>query len=163
MRRRSSALKLSSAGAGGRLARRLWRVSPLLWLGAAGLAPAMAGRATGEQAASGLVPSVASVARRSPVPALLNFSAVERRRIGQHGPWPPPTARDAGNALAGNAAAVALGQRLFFDARLSADGRLACASCHHPAQGFADGLPRGVARSVLARNTPSLWNAVHER
>ena len=52
---------------------------------------------------------------------------------------------------------------MFFDTRLSAGGRLACASCHQPALAFADGLPRGVGRAVLARNTPSLWNAVHER
>lgn len=96
-------------------------------------------------------------------PPLLNFSPDELARILRHGPWPPPPARDAGNALAGRPEAIALGQRLFFDARLSADGRLACASCHRPAQGFADGLPRGVGRRVLARNTPALWNAVHER
>jgi cytochrome c peroxidase len=95
--------------------------------------------------------------------ALLDFSADELARIQRHGPWPPPPARDAGNALAGRPEAIALGQRLFFDTRLSGDARLACASCHQPAQGFADGLPRGVGRSVLARNTPSLWNAVHER
>jgi cytochrome c peroxidase len=96
-------------------------------------------------------------------PAVLDFTPDERARILRHGPWPPPPALDAGNALAGRPEAIALGQRLFFDARLSADGRLACASCHRPAQGFADGLPRGVGRSVLARNTPALWNAVHER
>lgn len=97
------------------------------------------------------------------LPPLLNLSPDEVTRIQRHGPWPPPPARDAGNALAGRPEAIALGQRLFFDARLSADGRLACATCHVPAKGFADGLPRGVGRSVLARNTPALWNAVHER
>jgi len=46
---------------------------------------------------------------------------------------------------------------------LSRDGRLACASCHRPARAFADGLPRGLARRLLPRNTPTLWNVVHER
>ncbi len=154
-----------------RLAVGLWLISAGLGLWAVGLAPAIAGGATGGAAASS---PAASAASRPPVPALLNFSADERRRIGQHGPWPPPPAGDAGNALAGNAAAVALGQRLFFDARLSADGRLACASCHLPGQAFSDGQPRSPGRpapgqtetgahSPLDRNAPSLWNAVHQR
>ena len=147
-----------------------WLVVAGLWLVAAGLAPAMAGSAPGGPAATGL----AATATSRPPPALLNFTADERRRISQHGPWPPPPARDAGNGLAGNAAAVALGQRLFFDARLSPDGRLACASCHLPALAFSDGQPRSAGRTVpgpaepsaqapLDRNAPSLWNAGHQR
>ena len=154
-----------------RLAAGLWLVFTVLGVGAAGLAPAMAGRATGGQAASG---PGASAASRSPAPALLNIGADERRRIARHGPWPPPPACDAGNALAGNTAAVAFGQRLFFDARLSPDGRLACASGHLPGGAFSDGQPRSPGRpapgqtetgaqSPLDRNTPSLWNAVHQR
>ncbi len=96
-------------------------------------------------------------------PAVLDFTPDERVRIQRHGPWPPPPARDVGNALAGRPEAIALGQWLFFDTRLSSHGRLACASCHQPAMAFADGLPRGRGRSELARNTPTLWNAVHER
>lgn len=94
---------------------------------------------------------------------LLDFSAAERRSIVQHGPWPPRPARDPGNAVAGRADAVALGQRLFFDPRLSADGSLSCASCHRPEAAFADGQPRSIGREVLDRNAPSLWNAAHER
>jgi cytochrome c peroxidase len=96
-------------------------------------------------------------------PALLDFSASELRRIQQHGPWPPPRTLDAGNAQAGRADAIALGQRLFFDPRLSPDGRFACATCHAPGRAFTDGSARGLGREPLARNTPSLWNAVHER
>jgi cytochrome c peroxidase len=95
--------------------------------------------------------------------ALLDFSPEERQQILQHGPWPPPPARDAGNALAGRPAAIALGQRLFFDTRLSPDGRLACASCHVPGLAFADGRARGQGRDTLDRHTPSLWNAGHQR
>src|SRR5262249_24064159 len=36
-------------------------------------------------------------------------------------------------------AKIALGQKLFFDGRLSADGTVACASCHNPALAFTDG------------------------
>ena len=101
-------------------------------------------------------------------PGLLDFSPDERQRIGQHGPWPPPPARDAGNALAGRPAAIALGQRLFFEPRLSSDGRFACASCHVPALAFTDGRPRAVGRDTgsgetLDRNTPTLWNAAQQR
>jgi cytochrome c peroxidase len=34
---------------------------------------------------------------------------------------------------------IALGQKLFFDGRLSADGTVACATCHDPARAFTDG------------------------
>jgi cytochrome c peroxidase len=34
---------------------------------------------------------------------------------------------------------VGLGQRLFFDGRLSANGTVACSTCHDPAHAFTDG------------------------
>ncbi len=51
----------------------------------------------------------------------------------------PPT-----NAVADNAAAAALGKRLFFDKHLSTDATIACASCHDPAHGFSDPKPFSV-------------------
>src|ERR1700730_4936834 len=33
---------------------------------------------------------------------------------------------------------IALGQKLFFDGRLSADGSVACSTCHDPARAFTD-------------------------
>jgi cytochrome c peroxidase len=55
---------------------------------------------------------------------------------------------------------IALGKTLFHDTRLSVDGTRSCASCHQPARGFTDGLPRAAARDggPLSRNTPHLWN-----
>ncbi|MBK9574558.1 MAG: hypothetical protein IPO43_18450 [Rhodoferax sp.] len=94
---------------------------------------------------------------------LLAFTPTELQQILSHGPWPPPVALDAGNAQAGQPHAIALGQALFFDARLSPDASLSCASCHVPALAFADGRARSVGRAPLERNAPSLWNAVHER
>jgi cytochrome c peroxidase len=94
---------------------------------------------------------------------LLAFTPAERRQILSHGPWPPPVALDAGNAHAGKPDAIALGQALFFEARLSPDASLSCATCHLPALAFADGRARSVGRAPLQRNAPSLWNAVHER
>jgi len=93
----------------------------------------------------------------------IRFSSDELRRIQAHGPWPLAPARDPGNAASGKAQAIALGQKLFFDARLSAGGQIACATCHVPALAFSDGKPRAGGVATLDRNTPSLWNVVYQR
>ena len=74
--------------------------------------------------------------------------------IGTPGPIPWPDGEEA------SAAQIALGRQLFFDPRLSASGTLSCASCHDPAKGLADGLPRsrGVTGNLLTRHTPALVN-----
>lgn len=53
-----------------------------------------------------------------------------------------------------------LGQRLFFETKLSADSTLSCASCHIPSHGFADTLAfsRGVRGHLGKRNAPSCAN-----
>lgn len=58
-----------------------------------------------------------------------------------------------------------LGRKLFFDPRLSGSGQLACASCHDPDLGWADGraMAFGDRRKELKRNTPSLLNVAHHR
>jgi cytochrome c peroxidase len=74
----------------------------------------------------------------------------------------------------GDASRIELGYQLFFDPILSGDKTTACASCHHPDYGMADGLPRGVGvggRGLgamrrgtgreLQRNTPSLFNVAY--
>jgi cytochrome c peroxidase len=56
---------------------------------------------------------------------------------------------------------ITLGARLFEDPRLSANGRIACATCHNPQLGYADGqsLSRSGATGVeLRRHAPALWN-----
>jgi len=57
---------------------------------------------------------------------------------------PSPT-----NLYADDEAALALGRRLFFDQRMSADGRVACASCHDPSHDFSD--PRPVSLGAFGR------------
>ena len=57
-----------------------------------------------------------------------------------------PTPADPTNRWADHAGAADLGHRLFFDARLSSDGRVACATCHDPRIEFQDGL--ALARGV---------------
>ncbi len=58
----------------------------------------------------------------------------------------PPYPADRSNAWESMPAAAALGKRLFFDPRLSANQKVACASCHDPAKQFQDG--RAVAQGV---------------
>ncbi len=55
----------------------------------------------------------------------------------------PPVLVDPSNAVERLPAAVGLGQRLFRDARFSANGAVSCASCHDPQKQFQDGLPVG--------------------
>lgn len=59
-----------------------------------------------------------------------------------------------------DAARAELGKRLFYDARLSGDTSLACASCHHPDKAFTDGRPLSAAYTGAAhfRNAPTLAN-----
>jgi cytochrome c peroxidase len=56
--------------------------------------------------------------------------------------------------------AVALGERLFYDVRLSGDGTRSCASCHPTDRGGMDGRPRAIAAdgTTHARNTPTIFN-----
>lgn len=55
---------------------------------------------------------------------------------------------------------VALGKKLFEDRSLSANGRIACASCHDARLSFADGerTSTGVTGAALKRHSPTLWN-----
>jgi len=60
---------------------------------------------------------------------------------------------------------VALGEKLFFDGRLSADGTVACATCHNPAHAFADGRPTsvGIHGAAGERNAPTVLNALYNK
>ncbi|WP_235905523.1 cytochrome-c peroxidase [Tautonia marina] len=53
-----------------------------------------------------------------------------------------------------------LGKMLFFDPRLSGSGQIACASCHDPDLGWADGRTTsfGHNRALLKRNAPTVQN-----
>jgi len=56
---------------------------------------------------------------------------------------------------------VALGQKLFHDARLSKDNTISCASCHNLANGGSDNRARsiGVKGSVGTINSPTIFNS----
>ena len=59
-------------------------------------------------------------------------------------------------------AKIALGKSLFFDDRLSADGKISCDHCHSPGKGFTDQLPTsmGIHAQFGQRNAPSVLNAL---
>lgn len=76
-------------------------------------------------------------------------------RIDRLGALPP----DPSNAVADRPAAAALGRTLFFDTRLSRDGRVSCASCHDPARQFQDDRPVGRGLADGARRTMPLADA----
>ena len=58
---------------------------------------------------------------------------------------------------------IALGRRLYYDKNFSADGTIACASCHHPDMGFADSdqFSSGVGGQKGGRQAPTVYNAAY--
>jgi cytochrome c peroxidase len=63
------------------------------------------------------------------------------------------------------AANIELGRQLFFDKRLSADGTVACATCHNPFLGFTDGqsMSTGIKQQEGVRNAPTIINRLFGR
>ena len=59
-------------------------------------------------------------------------------------------------------ARVELGRQLYFDTRLSVDGTVSCASCHHPDNGFARNTRFGVGVEGQegGRNSPVSYNRI---
>lgn len=72
-----------------------------------------------------------------------------------------PDPRETANPLRAE-----LGRILFFDPVLSGDNRRACASCHVPEMGFADGVagsPTFDGKGALTRNAPGLVDVAFQR
>jgi len=86
------------------------------------------------------------------------FSDAEVRAIAGHGPWPPAFKADPSNRVSGNKEAIDLGERLFFERRLSSNGEHSCSRCHLPERNWTDGEARARGLALTDRNTPSLNN-----
>jgi cytochrome c peroxidase len=73
----------------------------------------------------------------------------------------PTPAVPADNPM--SAAKVALGQRLFFEPRLSVTGQYSCASCHNPTKAYSDGkaLAVGATGEVLNHSAMPLINVAY--
>ena len=86
------------------------------------------------------------------------LSADELDQLKQQPTWPIEIPQDPGNELSGLVWAEELGEMLFSDTELSANGEISCASCHQHSKAFTDNLTvaQGLQRGV--RNTPSLYN-----
>ena len=60
---------------------------------------------------------------------------------------------DPTNRVADDPRAAEFGRQLFFDTRLSSNGKVACATCHKPDQEFQDGSPLANGVGVTNRRT----------
>ncbi|HEY1189502.1 MAG TPA: cytochrome-c peroxidase, partial [Gemmata sp.] len=59
----------------------------------------------------------------------------------------------------------ALGKKLYYDKILSTDATVACASCHAPSKGFADGkrTSTGINNATGPINAPTVFNTAYNR
>ena len=71
----------------------------------------------------------------------------------------PELPQSPGNPVADNEQAARLGQIFFFDQRLSANGEVACATCHQPSLNFTDGRARSRAIGETARKSMTIVGA----
>ena len=93
----------------------------------------------------------------------LGMTADEIQAIVRHGPWPAPWARDVSNRVSASVAAIAFGEQLFFDPRLSGTGNVSCATCHVPESYWTDGRKLGTGLEEVDRNTPTVLNVRYHR
>src|SRR5687767_1527011 len=100
-----------------------------------------------------LAPATRGIAQE-PAP----FSESEIRALLAHGPWPAPARADPTNPVSGKREAVAFGERVFFDSRMSGNGKFSCGTCHVPERNWTDNRTRGAAITEVDRNTPTLMN-----
>lgn len=114
------------------------RCAILAWLMLAPLAPASAGSAFIEP--------------RFSADEVALFGSLWIGNLGA--PLPDPS-----NRVADDPRAAMLGKRLFFDPKLSGNGRVSCASCHRPDHGFADARPQSRGMGMTTRNAMTVVGA----
>lgn len=75
----------------------------------------------------------------------------------------PEVPPDPTNRWADDERAARLGQALFYDAGLSGNGEVSCATCHDPRRAFTDGRPRSQGIGEAKRHAPGLLDVAHQR
>lgn len=73
----------------------------------------------------------------------------------------PPLPTDPSNRVADDPRAAELGRALFFDVRLSANGQVACATCHLPERQFQDDVPLARGVGTTTRRTMPIAGMAH--
>jgi cytochrome c peroxidase len=73
----------------------------------------------------------------------------------------PKLPPDPSNKYADDPRVADFGQRLFFDTRLSSNGKVGCVTCHDPARYFTDGKTTAVGVGVTTRNAPTIIGAAY--
>jgi cytochrome c peroxidase len=111
----------------------------------------------------GFLAALLALAAGAAAAQVLEFSEAERRAILAHGPWPAPWTPDPSNRVSGRPAAIELGERLFFEPRLSATRKVICATCHTPFRSWQDARPRARGLAEVERNTQSVLNVRYAR
>jgi cytochrome c peroxidase len=109
--------------------------------------------------------TLASSAALKPPPIPQAGPLAQPRSLEQIGASPEATRSAIPPDNPQSAEKIALGQKLFFDGRLSADGTVACSTCHDPARAFTDGRPMsiGIQGRVGQRNAPTVLNALYNK
>jgi cytochrome c peroxidase len=74
----------------------------------------------------------------------------------------PPLPADPSNRYADDPRAIALGRKLFFDKRFSANGKVSCGTCHIPQVSFTDKLPLARGMGTTTRRSMPLIGAAYQ-
>lgn len=93
---------------------------------------------------------------------IVQFSALEQATIFKLSPLPPIPA-DPSNKWSDDPKAAHFGQYMYYETRISANGQVACASCHAPDKGFSDNLPVSKGIQDVTRHAPTVWNTAYNR
>ena len=107
-------------------------------------------------------PPTLAAGKAPPLPKAGSFA--QPRSLQQVG---LPQALTASKIAGGSAGpeAIGLGEKLFFESRISGDGTVSCASCHNPVRAFTDGRPTsiGIKGCLGQRNAPTVLNAMYNK
>jgi cytochrome c peroxidase len=101
---------------------------------------------------------VAAATKRQPLEiGASEIDAIRGLWIGGLEPLPP----DDTNHVGDDPDAADLGHRIFYDSRFSADGSVACATCHVPELNFTDGLPLSRGVGDVPRKSMTITGTAH--